>query len=68
MIFDDPEILNQFLQSWRETGSQRCGYLYGKYIVDDHIPLGIQALVSAIYEPPQKYKFFKIFPFLILCY
>lgn len=55
VIFDTPQIVDKFLEFWRQTGTQRCGYLYGKYMIDDHIPLGIQAVVSAIYEAPQKY-------------
>jgi len=54
VIFDTPQIVDKFLEFWRQTGTQRCGYLYGKYMIDDHIPLGIQAVVSAIYEAPQK--------------
>lgn len=52
--FESGEIIQPFLQYWREKRSQRCGFLYGKYVVDDHTPLGIRANVSAIYEPPQK--------------
>jgi nuclear protein localization family protein 4 len=49
-----PEIMDRFIQGWRDTGMQRCGYLYGKYVMDPDIPLGIRADVAAIYEPPQK--------------
>jgi len=48
------ELVDKFIQFWRETGLQRCGYLYGKYIPDENIPLGICASVEAVYEPPQK--------------
>lgn len=48
------ETVDKFIQFWRETGQQRCGYLYGKYVKDPNIPLGIRAVVSAIYEPPQR--------------
>lgn len=71
VTFDTTEIVDKFLQFWRETGGQRCGYLYGKYMIDEHIPLGIQAIVSAIYEPPQKFVihfFLKILSFIkIIC-
>jgi len=52
--FDSSEIVDKFIQFWRDTGLQRCGYLYGKYIPNDSIPLGITARVAAIYEPPQR--------------
>lgn len=52
--FDDPKMIDRFLNEWRNTGKQQCGYLYGKYIKDPSgIPLGIRAVVSAIYMPPQ---------------
>lgn len=51
---EDPEILNQFLDSWRQTGAMRYGYLYGRYEQDPMVPLGIKAEVMAIYEPPQE--------------
>ena len=59
--FQSPEIIDAFLQSWRDTGFQRAGFLYGSYIADEHIPLGIKASVSFIYEPPQQYVFFFFF-------
>ena len=53
--FEDPKMLDNFIGAWRATGKQRCGYLLGKYIREPSgIPLGIAALVSAIYEPPQR--------------
>ncbi|CAK9438147.1 uncharacterized protein LODBEIA_P24420 [Lodderomyces beijingensis] len=47
------EILNDFINVWRQTGVQRFGYLYGRYERFDKVPLGIKAVVEAIYEPPQ---------------
>jgi nuclear protein localization family protein 4 len=52
--FEHSSMVEQFIQYWRETGNQRCGYLYGSYVPDPTIPLGIRALVAAVYEPPQK--------------
>ena len=52
-MFDHPGIVDRFLDGWRRSGRQRIGFLLGKYEVYDHVPLGIQAVVSAIYEPPQ---------------
>lgn len=51
--FLDSNILNRFIDSWRLSGTQRFGYLYGSYETYDKVPLGIKAKVELIYEPPQ---------------
>lgn len=51
--FSSSSIVNAFIESWRETGCQRIGYLYGRYEPYESVPLGIKAVVEAIYEPPQ---------------
>eukprot|EP01137_Pigoraptor_chileana_P006186 Opistho-2@50248 len=52
--FESPRIVDRFIQYWRQSGGhQRLGYLYGKYAPHADVPLGIKAMVMAIYEPPQ---------------
>lgn len=52
--FENPFLMERFLNYWRSTGCQRLGYLYGYYEPHKDMPLGIKAVVAAIYEPPQK--------------
>jgi nuclear protein localization family protein 4 len=52
--FEHPQIVDNFIGYWRATGLQRFGYLYGRYERYDDVPLGIKAVVAAIYEPPQQ--------------
>lgn len=51
--FQDSEIVNNFINAWRVSGSQRIGLLVGTYDRYDKVPLGIKAKVEAIYEFPQ---------------
>ena len=53
VMFEDGKIVDRFLEGWRNSGAQRIGYLYGNYEEYTDVPLGIRAIVSAIYEPPQ---------------
>ncbi|XP_076366406.1 nuclear protein localization 4 [Tachypleus tridentatus] len=54
VVFENPNIVERFLDYWRLTGHQRIGYLYGCYECHKDVPLGIKAMVVAIYEPPQE--------------
>ena len=51
--FQSSALMNDFIDAWRSTGMQRFGYMYGTYQKYDPTPLGIKAVVEAIYEPPQ---------------
>ena len=55
-MFENPAIVDTFLNFWRSTGNQRVGIMYGKYEPHKDTPLAIKATVAAIYEPPQVFN------------
>ena len=54
ITFENMDIVDNFLNYWRVTSHQRAGVLYGRYETFSGVPLGIQAVVCAIYEPRQQ--------------
>ncbi|KAG7154439.1 Nuclear protein localization protein 4-like [Homarus americanus] len=54
VMFENPNLVERFLNYWRVTGHQRIGFLYGRYEPHLDVPLGIKATVTAVYEPPQE--------------
>jgi len=51
--FETSALVETFLGGWRRTGYQCFGWLYGRYEPYEEVPLGVKAVVSAIYEPKQ---------------
>eukprot|EP00917_Polyrhabdina_sp_WS-2016_P023150 GHVP01050151.1.p1 GENE.GHVP01050151.1~~GHVP01050151.1.p1 ORF type:complete len:307 (+),score=48.95 GHVP01050151.1:104-1024(+) len=58
--FISSKFVNSFIGKWRKTGKQQFGYLYGKYLRYDGVPLGVRAVVYAIFTPPQIGSEYKI--------
>ncbi|KAJ2742256.1 nuclear protein localization protein 4 [Coemansia pectinata] len=54
--FASSTIIDRLLSFWRSTRCQRFGFLYGRYDRSPDVPLGIKAIVEAIYEPKQGWE------------
>lgn len=54
--FENPQLMNTFLDYWRQTSCQRIGIMLGRYAhfnAPGSPPLAIKAVVAVIYEPAQ---------------
>ncbi|KAH8930188.1 polyubiquitin-tagged protein recognition complex, Npl4 component, partial [Atractiella rhizophila] len=52
--FSDPQTVRDFFNFWQQTRLQRFGFLIGRYEPYELVPMGVKAVVEAIYEPPQE--------------
>jgi nuclear protein localization family protein 4 len=52
--FASPEIIDGILGAWRRTGTQRFGFLIGKWEKYEIVPMGVKAVVEAVWEPKQE--------------
>lgn len=52
--FATPAIIDNLLGAWRRTGDQRFGFLIGRYDKYDKVPMGVKAVVEAVWEPKQE--------------
>ncbi|GMT14952.1 hypothetical protein PFISCL1PPCAC_6249, partial [Pristionchus fissidentatus] len=53
VCFENEDVVNEFLNYWRKSNEQRVGYLIGRYEECTDVPLGIRAIVHAVYKPAQ---------------
>lgn len=51
---DGGGMVDRFIGGWRRSGTQRFAWLIGRFEEYEGVPLGVKALVHALYEPPQE--------------
>ncbi|KAK4683809.1 nuclear protein localization protein 4, partial [Tremellales sp. Uapishka_1] len=49
-----PSLIDNILGAWRRTGTQRIGFLIGRWEKYEIVPMGVKAVVEAIWEPKQQ--------------
>jgi nuclear protein localization family protein 4 len=52
--FADPKIIEGLLTAWRRTGTQRIGFLIGRFEKYVEVPMGVKIIVEAVWEPKQE--------------
>lgn len=52
--FATPNLIDSILTAWRKTGNQRFAFLIGHYDRYDKVPMGVKAVVEAVWEPKQE--------------
>ncbi|KAL7424724.1 nuclear protein localization protein 4 [Cryptotrichosporon argae] len=52
--FASANIIDGLLGAWRRTGTQRIAFLIGRYDKYDKVPMGVKAVVEAVWEPKQE--------------
>lgn len=54
IVFSSPAIIENLISAWRRTGVQRLAFLIGRYEKYDAVPMGVQCVVEAVWEPQQE--------------
>ena len=52
--FASPALIDGLLSAWRRTGTQRLGFLIGRFDKYEKVPMGVKSVVEAVWEPKQE--------------